>query len=388
MSHGLAIDCGTTFISLAVKRLTETFPLATGTVKNPCLRFGEDVLTRADAAEKNPAAKKALADDVWETICECAYLLCQEAGLSLSHITHISFCANPVLSLLSFSESAASLTHHPFALPQMDTAPDFDLKRHGFCSVVSLYRAPCVSSFVGGDALLGFCANETESPHLYADLGTNGELFLQTKDRLYAASTAAGPAFEGRAVRCGMRAGAGAVTRVKMTDGRFVLETQDNTPARGLTATAVVDLLCAAHDAGLIRDNGYIDGGVLSISDTLTLSTDEVRAVLLAKSALCAGIETLLLRAGLTPDDVVSFTLSGALSAHLDLEKAARLGLFPAPLLSKIRLTENAALTGALRALDDAAFCCNANKVISRTLPLNLAEDADFQSAFINGMHL
>lgn len=385
MSLGLAIDCGTSSIELALCETSKQKILATAGLTNPSRRYGSDVLKRAEAAMKNPLAQKNLTEEIWKSIAGAAEEICLSSGFSLKQIEKIAFAANPIVTHLSLGEDPEKLTRYPFTLERhYGKTVDFDLAAFGFSSSASLWIGPLVSAFVGSDALLGYASLRTApAPILYADLGTNAEFFLETQDRLYAASAAAGPAFEGSEIRCGMRAEPGAVDRVFDKNGRLCCTTIENAPARGFCASGLISFALAAYEAGLILENGLISAGRVCLSDTLCLSTEEVRALLLAKAAFYAGAEALLNRASLSAEEIASCYLAGAFGEHLDRTDAARFGLFPPPLLKCAVPAGSAALFGCARALWDADFALNACQLATRAETLDLAQDSVFLESYI-----
>ena len=391
MFYGLAVDCGTSNLSLSLCRKGRPEQRRDLTAKNPCLRFGADVITRAANAEKNENVRRLLVEELWQCVAEGAKTLCEQEGVRLTDVRRISFCANPILTHLSLGLVAVELTRFPFSLKNRflnfkQSAP-FDLSRFGFHRRTRLFVAPLVSAFVGGDVLLGFADDETDEPsHFYADLGTNGEMILKTPRGLFAASCAAGPAFEGGLVRCGMRAEEGAVEHAEYQDGAFVLDTVGGQEARGLCVGGLVEVLLAAFDAGLLSPNGEVKNEPLCIAENLTLTTEEVRAVLLAKAAFRAGARVLFSAANTSYETLCRFTLAGALGEHLNRQKAAEFGLFDPELLRLAKPKQNAALEGAARALWDRAFRRRCTTLARSTRSVDLASDPSFNETYVNSI--
>ena len=70
---------------------------------------------------------------------------------------------------------------------------------------------PIVAGFVGADTMACVLATriyESEEIRALVDIGTNGEVVMGSRDKLYACSAPAGPALEGAQIRHGMRGGA------------------------------------------------------------------------------------------------------------------------------------------------------------------------------------
>lgn len=384
MSYGLAIDCGTSGISLALTRKDSRVPLCTAAFENPCRRFGLDVITRAANAQKNGAIARQIPDETWKEIAAHAARLCESVGAVLSEIGDLSFCANPTLTYLTLKKSTAGLTCYPYPLSErFGDVLDFPLSDYGFSPEARLYVAPLISAFLGSDVLLGFLDNEPESlPYFYADLGTNGEMLLKTNEALYGVSCAAGPAFEGGGVRCGMTAREGAIDHATYENGAFRYTTIGGNEARGICAGGLIEVLLAAYRNGLVTQNGEVKNSPLFVTDKITLTTEEVRALLLAKAAFSAGAELLFSEAGLDCDSLSHFTLSGAFGEHLDRAKAAEFGLFDADLLAHAAPKADAALLGACRALWDKDFRDRALTESRAVRVLDAAADSRFTEAF------
>ena len=389
MSYGLAVDCGTTHISLLLaEKDAQNAPLFL-TLENPCRRFGADVITRADAQAKNPTAKKTLQDEVLRAVRDGANTLAARAGISPNTISRIAFCANPIITHTTLGYDAKELTAFPYPLSETfgKEIPN-PLAPYGFSKEATFYVAPLVSAFIGGDVLAGFCDSEKDAPHLYADFGTNGEMILKSEGAVYAASVAAGPALEGGSIRCGMRATPGAIDHVTYANGAFSYTTIANEAPRGLCASGLIEFILSGYEAGLIAKNGLVKDRVLTLTDEISVTTEEVRAVLLAKAAFSAGIRSLLKQAGISDFSTVHLTVAGAFGNGMELSAAARIGLFEPAFLPRAEAKEFAALKGISRALFNKEFpqtLLSAKKTIQ---VLDLAADAVFQEDYIQSITL
>lgn len=196
-------------------------------------------------------------------------------------------------------------------------------------------------------AVLAGALCDTPGTRLLADIGTNGEMALWHEGALYCCSTAAGPAFEGAGISMGMGGSAGAVDRVAVTEGRLKAHVIGDAAAVGICGSGVVDAVACLLETGQLDDTGYLEEESAVICEPVTFTQNDVRMVQLAKSAIHAGIRTLLHTAGLDCAQVESLLIAGGFGSYLDVGNAAKIGLFPEEMLPCIRVVGNAALSGA-----------------------------------------
>jgi uncharacterized 2Fe-2S/4Fe-4S cluster protein (DUF4445 family) len=191
---------------------------------------------------------------------------------------------------------------------------------------------------------------------LLVDLGTNGEIALAGKGRVIYTSTAAGPAFEGINISCGMRATSGAVYAVDYCDGKFEVKTIDDLPGKGLCGSGLVEAVHALLQSGNMDSTGGFvdDADYIDITDKVRLTIADVREFQLAKAALAAGIEIILQESGVSPGDVKNIYITGGLGNYLNVEKIKELGLFAGFASDKIHKIGNASLMGCRELLFEA----------------------------------
>ena len=260
-------------------------------------------------------------------------------------------------------------------------AGDIKLVADGLAPETSIQLLPGFSAYVGADITAGVFASGMvfdERPSLLVDIGTNGEIVLQSGGQLTACATAAGPAFEGCGLRCGTRARDGAVSDIHLRLNPFALETEviGNVPpaqVNGICGSAYVDFLAVARSCGLLSTNGRIDLpaweklpeqnrfihegrrafrlATNNGKDDLRISEVDVALLLQAKAAIGAGIEILLETAGIRAADVGRVYLAGGFGMHLNVAHAIAIGLLPGFREEQVRVVGNTALAGALLAL-------------------------------------
>jgi uncharacterized 2Fe-2S/4Fe-4S cluster protein (DUF4445 family) len=279
---------------------------------------------------------------------------------------------------------------------------------------------PIVGGFVGGDTAAGMLSAkilERDAPVLLVDIGTNGEIVLVHEGRIWAASTAAGPAFEGARITCGMRAARGAVEKIVL-NGDVHLGTIGNTPPSGICGSGLIDLLAELLNRGIVTSEGQLlppdelpadlpkalakrvrvtaEGSteflVASRSrgqaeEPIVLTQRDVREVQLGAGAIRAGTSILLKKAGLRPGDIRSVLLAGGFGNFIRRNHAQRIGLLPAGIdHEKIVYIGNASLSGAKWALLSVEARKRVETLARRTQHIDLSRDLDFQNEFAEAM--
>jgi hypothetical protein len=297
---------------------------------------------------------------------------------------------------------------HPLILP----ARDLFLKLSPEARVCLL---PLVAGFVGADAVaVALATRIDESPGLRiaVDIGTNGEVLLGSRERLWACSAPAGPALEGAQIRHGMRAAVGAIDRVAVEDGDLRLHTIGDGPAQGLCGSGLVDAVAALLDLGVLDWTGLIDvegrdrlpaairsrvemrgeerlvvltrPGEHGAEREITLTQDDVRQVQLCKGAIASGVAMLRHVAGVEPEGIEELMLAGGFGNYLSVRSALRIGLIPPDLPEgKIRYVGNAAALGAQLALVSEAERARAEAIAGRIEHVSLAAHSDFETIFV-----
>lgn len=194
---------------------------------------------------------------------------------------------------------------------------------------------PSQGSFVGSDLLAGVLAtrmHEDSALTVLVDLGINGEIVVGNRARLLCASTAAGPAFEGARISCGMRAATGAISEVTITEDRLHCRVVGQTAPRGICGSGLVDAVACALDLGLVQPDGKLaSGGDLPLFPPISLLQSDLRELQLAKGVIAAGIRILLQQWGATPNDVERVWLAGAFGNYINRASARRIGLIRFP---------------------------------------------------------
>jgi uncharacterized 2Fe-2S/4Fe-4S cluster protein (DUF4445 family) len=248
-----------------------------------------------------------------------------------------------------------------------------------------IYLARCISAFIGADIVTALLANEiahTKKTTLLVDIGTNGELVLLHEGMLYCAGTAAGPVFEGYSLSGGSYAGKGAIDRVWVENGKLAYLTIDNAPATGICGSGIIEALAALLELGLIEENGYMEEDA-ELAPEVLVTKDDVRQIQLAKGAIRAGIETLIVEAGIEKAQIEAFFVSGDFGSFINMKHAATIGLVPAELLPVLVNVGNSAHKGATMLLQNQGCLGDIERLTQMARVVKLNEHPLFVEKFM-----
>lgn len=396
-----AFDIGTTTVVGYLMDALTGKQLALKSRMNPQTQYGADVIMRADHALEHGVEQ--LTGCIRNAVDEMLQELAEEAGRSTLDICQVSVVGNTCMHHLFLGISPASLVHAPYnpAISQGLTlnAEQYGLHIHRKGQLLML---PDIAGYVGADTcgcILTLRQDQQNEISLMIDIGTNGEMVLGNKTRLACCSTAAGPAFEGAKIECGMRGGAGAVDHVVYKDGKWEYTTIGNKAPAGLCGSGLIDLVAQLYLAGFIDESGHLESGqekagvfVLvppekSGNDRgVYLTQKDIGEVQLAKAAIAAGIFLLMKRLEITEKDIKQVYLAGAFGNYMNPESAAAIGMFPAELLPRIQPVGNAAGEGARIALLNEEERKEMDRTVKNMDFVELAASPEFQDCFVDGL--
>ncbi len=417
--YGVAFDVGTTTMVGTLFNLENGRECAVASRMNGQIAHGDDVISRIQKIRESPASLQALQEAVIETHNTIIEDLCRQASIAVSNIYEVVMAGNSTMQQILLGLDPSALGEVPFVqvFDRAITHPAVRLGLHTNTGA-DAYVFPQIGGFVGGDTVAGMVAariDRQEKPVLLIDIGTNGEIVLATGKSLYAASTAAGPAFEGARIRQGMRAAPGAIEKVILNDD-VEFNVIGNARPAGLCGTALIDAVAELLRTGIIDETGRIvdaDELPATVSDALRqrlkplenencfelvpveeaaggeaicLWQRDVRELQLASGAIRAGINILLKRAGLEAHELGEVLLAGAFGNFIRRNHARRIGLLPPLPTERIRFIGNAASLGAKMVLLSADERRYADELCHRTEHVDLSLDADFQFEFSMAM--
>ncbi len=385
---GVAIDVGTT--TLAARLFDKSGACLADTARfNPQISFGGDVISRIEAALGGK--EQALADCIRAALGELIGELATAAARDTREIDRVVITGNTAMLHLLTKTSVEPLSHAPFAAKRLfgEVLPATELGLHALASGATVYLPPCIGAFVGADttcALLASGMCDKGETALLADIGTNGEMALLKDGKLTVCSTAAGPAFEGVGISMGMRGVAGAVNAATVINGSIHATTVEGAPPVGICGSGLVDAVACLLMTEELDESGYLEDEEAMIAAPVKITQQDIRALQLAKSAICAGLSTMLDTAGCTADEVTTYFVAGCFGSYLSMPNAERIGLFPEGLAAKAKIIGNAAIEGAAMLLLDQTLTEEAARIAQQATLLELAANPVFADHYMMGM--
>ncbi len=386
---GIAVDLGTTTVVAQLLDLQNGHVLGVRTALNPQARHGADIMSRIEFALRSQG-QPVLARLIREQIARIVHELLAESGRSEEELQRVVLVGNTAMHHLFCGIDVTPLAGVPFESenPGLQTFHPEELgwKKTGHATIQFL---PCLGGFVGSDVLAGAVAckiGEADRLDVLIDLGTNGEIVVGNREKMFCASTAAGPAFEGAKISMGMRAASGAISQVTLANGALQCRVIGDGPARGICGSGLVDAVAAGLQNGAIQPSGRLCGAAFPLLEQVHLTQNDIRELQLAKGAIAAGLRILLNRFGATANDVHAISLAGAFGNYISRQSAQRIGLLSFP-IEKIRPAGNTALLGAKLALFETSVADPAfEQMRARIEHVPLHEDLEFQETFIEEM--
>lgn len=418
-NYGFIVDIGTTTVAIYLVNLDTGEPIDAEGLANPQRSFGADVLSRISACSDDDKLDK-LQGLVVEGISDTLKRLVAKNGVDPQHVYSLVAVGNTTMSHLFMGVEPANLAMAPF-IPCY--RPRMELQgRHLGLPINPEARIEIlanISGYVGSDTLgVAMATRPWEKPGctLAVDIGTNGEILLGKGNELYACSAAAGPAFEGAHIGQGMRAGKGAIEKVRVKGDKVELEVIGDCPPTGICGSGLIDAIAELLRAGIITFTGRFalpdspaaksalgsrlregkDGvrefvlaraGEYGNDADIVISQKDIRELQLAKSAIAAGIAILYKEAGIDASDVDRLYLAGAFGNYLDRENAVALGIFPGIPVEKIIPVGNAAAEGAGLCLVSLAELGMSDEIASRVKPVELSGRSDFTDLWVKCMN-
>jgi len=400
-----AFDLGTTTIAASLVDLAGGERVAALGALNPQRAWGADVLARLEAG-RDPATLKAMQSAAGAELERLALELVAQAGAGTEDLAGIALAGNSAMEQILLGLPVERLIHPPY-LPLFKGPRRVSTLDIGWTRDFPAFLFPLPGGFVGGD-LVSFLHSRTlaeKGPTLYLDLGTNGEMALCVGDTILATSAAAGPAFEGGNLSCGMAALPGAVSGVKIEGDRVVLTTIGGSSPRGICGSGVLECVAQLLECGVLEPSGRLRpadeiesnlanrvcpvDGVTSFllyrdaTSRVYLSQNDIRALQLAKGALRAGMEVLLDRAGLTPDALAEVVLTGSFGAVLAPAVLKKVGVFTEKMVRVTGFTRDGALAGVERFLAQEDGAARVEELAGRVQVIPLSGTPKFEKLFL-----
>jgi uncharacterized 2Fe-2S/4Fe-4S cluster protein (DUF4445 family) len=402
---GLAIDIGTTTVVVKLVDMKTGDVLTTAARLNPQAKFGDDVISRiayAPTGEKLCELNKLIVDSINGLIAEC----CEGANAGPAEIYETCVVGNTTMNHIFLRLPISQLGQAPYKAYSLD-ARDLSPAEIGL-KINPRGNVHCVANiagFVGADTTAVALAAELDAAEemtLAIDIGTNGEVVLGTTNKLYAASCAAGPAFEGARITCGSHAVVGAIEAVILVGDKIELDVIGGGRPRSICGSGLIDTVAVLLDMGVIDSSGRFTNhnaiGKVGGAPAFILSHDEkgepcvyltqkdIREVQLAKAAISTGIKLLEKRLSIIDTDIKNVFLAGAFGNYIRPQSAMRIGMLPNVPIEIIRSIGNAASSGAQLILLSRDYRDLAAKLAKKIQYIEIAQDPQFESVFTDSI--
>lgn len=409
--YGIAIDTGTTTIAGVLCDTGSGKVLARKTLINPNTAYGSDVISRIRAAGDGKAAD--MGEDLRKTIKTIVLKLVQATkagGITIENqrkaIDIIAISGNTTMIHILMGWNPENLGIYPYKPFSTDIVSG-DIQSVLQIKTDDIRSSQCVifpgnSAYIGGDIVSGlyYCFEDVISEDITAfiDLGTNGEMALVTGNGLFAASSAAGPVFEGAGLSCGTGSLSGAIDHVFIdSSGRADCTTIGNAGRiAGICGSGALDIASGMYGTGLcdlhgtFREDEAFRVAEYSDGRPVLFTQEDMRQVQLGKAAIAAGFEILCRRAGVASRDITKVFLAGGMGYSLDVKSAVNIGLLPEELEGKIYPVGNTSLKGAVKLITEYGRGNEGEaerflKNLARSIKtIDIAGDPDFQDIFIS----
>ncbi|HZK12818.1 MAG TPA: ASKHA domain-containing protein [Atribacterota bacterium] len=420
-SYGIAFDIGTTTIAGYLIDLRTGEELSALAKTNPQIIYGEDVISRIEFIQRQKDSLEKLQKEVVGALNEIIRETTQEAKIDKKNIYETAIVGNTCMHHLFLGLNPINLAPSPYipVIKESLSLKAKDIPGLSLNPITNIFMLPNISAFVGADISAGILSTfmwREGKTVLFVDLGTNGEIVLSSKKKIWTCSAAAGPAFEGARISSGMRAAEGAIDKVKIDNEALVYRVIKNGKARGICGSGLIDLIAELIKLGLIGKSGklidreecepglnreikkrmingqkgnkflLVKGNETENGKPIYLTQRDIREVQLAKAAIFAGIKILLKEINIPQEDIHKILLAGAFGNFIDKESAIRIGLIPNLPLKRIKFIGNAAGRGAEMALLSTKMRKISQKISEKIRYIELSSRPDFQEEFTEAM--
>jgi uncharacterized 2Fe-2S/4Fe-4S cluster protein (DUF4445 family) len=424
--HAIAFDLGTTTVVATLLDLVTGTPVAVASMLNKQQPFGGDVISRISATMMDPDAAERLRIAACYTLSSLAYQVCREGGVDPVNVYEVAIAGNATMTALALGIDPEPLGVAPFVMavaqPPTVLAADLGLALHPRARAMLF---PALGAYVGGDIVAGMLASGMDRDtrtRLFIDVGTNCEIVLSDGDRILATAAPAGPAFEGGAIRCGMRAEDGAIEVIKLDPavggGGVELGVIGDAVPTGICGSGLVDAVAELVRVGLLDASGRFvpeetaaelapgladrlttlgsERGEERVfvlhrptpdadpADCVVLTQRDVRELQFAKAAISTGWSLLLEELGLEHRDIQQVLLAGSFGSYLSAASAVRIGLVPQLPVLRIVAAGNVAGEGAKMALLSIRERAGAQALLEEVTYVELSDRPDFNDLFVD----
>ena len=348
---GAVVDIGTTSIALTIINLNNGLILGADSILNPQIDLGRDIMTRLTFALKSSLNQKQLQEKVFWGISTLLKRVTSSISVSTKDIAEMVVVGNTVMHHLFLNLPVDKLARAPFVptLSEEFTTEIQDVDPEGILNLplqTIVTMPPLIGSFIGSDAIadiLYIGLDKSDGVHLLIDFGTNSEIIIVNEGNLYAASVAAGGAFEGQHINCGMRGVEGAIESFWIENGEYKFEIINSTQPKGICGSGIVDILSELLIHGQLDHRGRLFSQSKEQINNLTLipankiysnypiylTRADVESIQKAKAATMAAIRTLTKYLDIEINQIEAIHIAGVFGSKLNIKSAKIIGLLP-----------------------------------------------------------
>ncbi len=385
--YGVAVDLGTSTVVMYF------LDLLTGQIKkiasfiNPQSIYGADVISRINYCQEHNNGLVTLQQAIIRAINDELDAFMKNNHSDTRDFEKIVVAGNTTMLHILLGADPLSIAMAPFTpiftgkqtLKGKDTGLNIDKN-------AELVTIPCISAYIGADIVAGMAAiNTVHKNYIFLDIGTNGELVLVRNNEIYACSAAAGPAFEGAGLSCGMSAVDGAISGFTDKNNYRVI---GNTDPRGICGSGIVDIVAYLLTNDIIDETGLLrETFIIHDENKIQVTRHDIREIQLAKSAIYSGINILIKKAGLSYHDIDILFLAGGFGNYINIKSAIQIGLLPHQLKNKIYPVGNSAGIGALQYLKSKKTEQKIHQILKRVQYIELSGDDEFTMQFALNMN-
>lgn len=389
---GVAVDIGTTTVAAALYHLGSGRKISVASDINKQARFGADVISRiqfANSTENLGIIQNTILLEVNSLILQ----LCNENHLVSNDIYLVTIAGNTTMLHLFMGLDPTGIGVAPFTPVTLDMHI-LDRDYPALNNMIKINEkgkilvSASIASYVGGDILSGILATglyKSEKPCILLDIGTNGEMVLGSKDRILCCSTAAGPAFEGANISCGVAGINGAIKSVSL-DANHVITTIGNKPPIGICGSGLIDTVYSMLLNGAIDDTGHLESDDFRLTENIYLNQKDIREVQNAKAAIAAGLKILIRRSGYSYEDIDKLYLAGGFGTVLNVESTCGIGLIPPELKNIVIPSGNTSLLGISMLLLNKGYFSVLDDIKKLTEYIELSQDPEFTDLYVDNM--
>jgi uncharacterized 2Fe-2S/4Fe-4S cluster protein (DUF4445 family) len=406
--YGAAIDLGTTTLVVSLVDLNTGREAGTISALNSQALHAQDILSRIKIASTDEGLALLQGELVHE-FDRMIDELSASAGIDRATIYEVILSGNTTMLTIAAGVSPSSIGKYPWHV-ELETGRSFPAGEFGLhiADKGTVWFPPIASAYVGADIISGAVAADLlrlKGLTLFVDIGTNGEMVLARDGKLTATSTAAGPAFEGMNISAGMRAASGAIERVFLGNGKVDFQVISGTMPIGLCGSGLIDAVAELAREGIADKNGrlakpgsavfekwrhhldVVDGRTkFRLAENVSLTQQDIRQVQLAKAAIRAGIDMMLISCAPDPEEVDRVFIAGSFGMHLQVSSLVTLGLLPESFADRVEFLGNTSSSGAVAFLLDRELRDEAASIVEDMAVLELSREPVFERIFLKAL--